>query len=110
MNKSHIYQMREWVIKNKIDEKTMDYFQEKFKEYQSENKEKYNKYLNEFCESKLSIHIQTVSLKINNWSGCNYSQIEVVVGIHNERASIGHYTALYNFNAEKEEDNLTFHF
>lgn len=100
----YVKELKEWVIKNKIEERTLIGFWKNIKEYRYDSPQEFIDNFTNYNEEKLTVQIESVSLKLGNWPKCDYNCIISTIPIIYNGKEIGYYDLLFNLDGEIFDD------
>lgn len=100
----NIEELKEWVMKNSIEEKTVEAFEGFLKNYESGNPEEYGEVFGTINKKELVYQIHTISMNLGNWPKCNYNTVSASMWVFYNEKQICSYKALYTFDGVPEDD------
>jgi len=97
-------ELRDFVEKNDLLEKTKLLFTKNLEEYKVEEVEEFKSYFGEYDETNLSIWLDSVSYKVHNWPVGDYNYIMITYHINYSNEIVGRYDACFMADGEFEND------
>ncbi|MFG0215696.1 hypothetical protein ACFU8X_21525 [Brevibacillus porteri] len=99
--------LKEWVMKEGLEEKTILGFWNTFKNYQKAYHEEFLRDFQDYDSKHVTLNIDNVALRITNWPDEDYSHVVVSVRIHYKDNYAGMYRMVFTLTGEVDDDHLS---
>lgn len=103
-----INELKNWAIEHNIDKRIIEFFENLLINYEKDDPEEYNGFMQGIDKEMLTYNVHTISLNLGNWPECNYNTISVATRVYYKDKQIANYKVLYLFSGEVEDDFVEF--
>ena len=100
--------LKNFVLKNNLEERSIKGFWNYFNNFQKEHKEEFQETFPDFNSDDLNLTIDSVALRITNWPEEGYNHVIITVEIHYRELYAGRYSIVFSLNGEVEDDHISF--
>ncbi|MFM1655772.1 hypothetical protein ACI7RC_27280 [Brevibacillus sp. B_LB10_24] len=98
--------LKEWVLKNNLEERSIKGFWNAFQTYREECSDAFEKDFPDFDRKHVTIFVDTVSLTITNWPDEDYNHVVVSIRIQYKGKAAAMYKMVFSLTGEVEDDYL----
>ncbi|NJD02082.1 MAG: hypothetical protein FIA99_05685 [Ruminiclostridium sp.] len=99
-----ITQLKDWVVKNTADERTIKGFWKNYENYKHEDPKEFANVFGDINSSDLVIQVIRVSLNLTNWPECTHNTVSCRIPIVYKNKELGYYELIFTVNGEVEDD------
>lgn len=103
----NVGELREWVINNDIEKRSIEGFWIAFENYKVESPEEFKSYFGSFDEKHLDIKVQQVALMLSDYPKYESIHIITYIPIIYYSRTIGLYRLLFTLNGVVYDDYFT---
>ncbi|WP_421617414.1 hypothetical protein ACAF76_003370 [Brevibacillus sp. TJ4] len=99
--------LKEWVLTNKLDERTIKGFWNAFNNYKEGHLDAFQEDFEDYDSMHITLFVDTVSLTITNWPDEDYNHVVISIRFQYKGKAAGMYRMVFNLTGEVEDDYLT---